>query len=142
MNKEVICVSPESKIDEIARLLAENRIHGVPVAESGKLVGMVVEDDFFTKGAVNIHLPSYIDFLKKTKVEKTVDGPQRKDIDNLYETTARDIMTADCVKLNPEMDAHEILQKFKETRHKTYPVVDGENNLVGIITIADVLNLF
>lgn len=142
MTKEVVFVNPESKVGEIARLLAENRIHGVPVVESGKVVGIVVEDDFFTKGSVNIHLPSYIDFLKKTKVEKTLEGSQRKDIDNLYKTTARDIMTTDCVKLNPEMDAHEILQKFKETRHKTYPVVDSENNLVGIITIADVLNLF
>ena len=142
MTKEVIFVNPESKLDKVARLLTENRIHGMPVVAEGKVVGIVVEDDFFTKGSLSIHLPSYIDFLKKAQVEKTLDGSQKKDVSKLFDINVQDIMTADCLTISPEMNVMETVYLFKKTGHKTFPVVDGEKNLLGIITLADILQLF
>lgn len=142
MTREVIFVNPESKLDKVAQLLTENRIHGMPVVAKGKVVGIVVEDDFFTKGSLSIHLPSYIDFLKKSQVEKTLDGPQKKDVSNLFNVKVQDIMTIDCLTASLEMNVMEIVYLFKKTGHKTFPVVDGEKNLLGIITLADILQLF
>lgn len=142
MTKEVISIDPESNIDKAAQLLTENRIHGIPVIEEGKLVGIVVEDDFFTKSPSSIHLPSYIDFLKKSKVENTLDGSQKKDIGRLFDVKVRDIMTADCQTVLPQMDIREVIGIFNKTGHKTFPVVDSEKNLAGIVTMADVLRLF
>lgn len=142
MTKEVISVDPDCEIGKVAQILTEKRIHGMPVVENGKVVGIVVEDDFFTKGAVSVHLPSYIDFLKKSQVENTLEGPQKKDVSKLFNTKTRDIMTSDCLTVVPEMSIAEVLYIFKKTCHKTFPVVDSENNLLGIITMADVLRLF
>jgi CBS domain-containing protein len=142
MTKGVIYATPETKIDKVAELLTENKIHGMPVVENEKVVGIIVEDDFFTKGSLSIHLPSYIDFLKKAKVDETLEGSQKKDVTNLFEIKASDIMTKDCMTVLPEMRIAEVVYVFKKTGHKTFPVVDSEGKLVGIITMADILRLF
>ncbi|MFQ3550157.1 MAG: CBS domain-containing protein, partial [Armatimonadota bacterium] len=46
MTTNVISVEPETKVTEIARLLAENSISGVPVVNSSnKVIGIVTEED-------------------------------------------------------------------------------------------------
>jgi len=54
MTKDVIFVSPETKINKVADKLIKHRIHGVPVIKEGKLVGIITETDFFTKNPLNI----------------------------------------------------------------------------------------
>lgn len=142
MTKNVITAEPETKIDEIAKTLTENRIHGMPVVKGGKVVGIVVENDFFIKSSVNIYLPSYIDFLKKTPISGEVSKDQQEKMSKLLNTRAKDIMTFPCLSVNPSMDVREALKIFKETQLITFPVVDERENLVGIVTLSDVLNLF
>ena len=45
MSVPPIVISPEAKIEEAARLLAEKKIGCLPVIEEGKLVGLVTETD-------------------------------------------------------------------------------------------------
>jgi CBS domain-containing protein len=50
MTKEVISVSPEAPIVEVARLIVERRIHAVPVVEAGgQILGVITEADLFVK---------------------------------------------------------------------------------------------
>jgi acetoin utilization protein AcuB len=47
MTKEVITVAPDVPLEEAARIMADNKIGGLPVVEDGRLVGIITETDIF-----------------------------------------------------------------------------------------------
>ncbi|MGQ9521734.1 MAG: CBS and ACT domain-containing protein [Anaerolineae bacterium] len=47
MSREVITVTEETPIEEAARIMADNKIGGLPVMRDGKLVGIITETDIF-----------------------------------------------------------------------------------------------
>jgi len=48
MTKEVVTVSPDSPVEEAARLMVEKKIGGLPVLEGERLVGIITETDVLT----------------------------------------------------------------------------------------------
>ncbi len=48
MTKKVHTVTPETPIEEAARLMLTHRIGGLPVLEAGRLVGIITETDILT----------------------------------------------------------------------------------------------
>ncbi len=49
MTKRVISVSSDTEIDEVAKLMCENKIKRVPVIDNGKLLGLVRITDILGK---------------------------------------------------------------------------------------------
>lgn len=47
MTKKVVSVDVNTPIEEAARMMADNKIGGLPVTRDGKLVGIVTETDIF-----------------------------------------------------------------------------------------------
>lgn len=47
MTTELITVSPDTLLEEAARVMADNKIGGLPVVEAGRLVGIITETDIF-----------------------------------------------------------------------------------------------
>jgi acetoin utilization protein AcuB len=47
MSSPVVSVSPDTPIEEAARIMADHKIGGLPVVEDGGLVGIVTETDIF-----------------------------------------------------------------------------------------------
>ncbi len=47
MSRPVITVTPDTPLEEAARIMADNKIGGLPVVEDGKLVGIITETDIF-----------------------------------------------------------------------------------------------
>jgi CBS domain-containing protein len=45
MTKELITVSPKAEITMAAKILLEKGINGVPVVDSGRLVGIIGKED-------------------------------------------------------------------------------------------------
>ena len=55
MTERVITVSGDSPVQELAKLLMENSVSGVPVADkSGKLLGVVSEADLLAKKGAHV----------------------------------------------------------------------------------------
>ena len=48
MVKDVITVSPDTPVEEAARIMADHKIGGLPVMDGDKLVGIITETDVFT----------------------------------------------------------------------------------------------
>lgn len=47
MAKEVIMVTEDTPLEEAARIMADNKIGGVPVVQEGKVIGIITETDLF-----------------------------------------------------------------------------------------------
>lgn len=47
MSRPVITVEPDTSVREVARLMLENKIAGLPVVEEGRMVGIFSESDMF-----------------------------------------------------------------------------------------------
>jgi len=47
MTKKVITVEESTPIEEVARIMADNKIGGVPVVRDGRVVGLITETDLF-----------------------------------------------------------------------------------------------
>ncbi|GAB7080684.1 CBS domain-containing protein [Megalodesulfovibrio paquesii] len=45
MTKDVVSVSPETGIEEVANLMVDRRFHTLPVLEGGRLVGVIGKED-------------------------------------------------------------------------------------------------
>jgi len=47
MSSPVITVTPDTPLEQAARIMADNKIGGLPVIEQGRLVGIITETDIF-----------------------------------------------------------------------------------------------
>jgi CBS-domain-containing membrane protein len=141
MVRDVFFAGLDTKVGEVAEILFQNRIHGLPVIENGKVAGIITEDDFYIKGNKNIFLPSYISLLKSVaRIDKLPENINAE-LDRLLEAKASDIMTSDCVTVKQNMEADKLLSLIIETKFNTFPVTSEKGTLVGIVTLADVLSL-
>jgi CBS domain-containing protein len=141
MTINVISAHPEDSIICIAETLTKNRIHGLPVVEGGKVVGIITESDFFIKNLPSLYLPSYIEFLKQTKMRDIPNNKMKTGIKDLIEAKARDIMTSPCITASSKSQLTAIIELIKNKKLTTLPIVDEENNLVGIVSTADIIKL-
>jgi len=141
MTKKVIYVSPEDEINKVSTILTENRIHGVPVMEGEKIVGIITETDFFTKSFPNFYLPSYVDFLKNAEFVDSFGGENKKKVKEIISAQAKDIMTSPCITIVPDTEINKVIDLMRVRQFVTLPVADNEGKLVGIITTVDILKL-
>lgn len=140
MTRDVIKVGMDDTVEEVARLLINNRIHGIPVVEGDVVVGIITETDFFTKGSVNVYLPEYISFIKKDKLTGSLSAEERKRMELLTDTRIGDIMSYPCVTIKENSRVVDFLELVKTGKYITVPVVDENDKLTGIITLSDIMN--
>ncbi|HEX8973967.1 MAG TPA: CBS domain-containing protein [Patescibacteria group bacterium] len=140
MTKGVITVEKETSVSDVARIMREHKIHGIPVVEGKHVVGIITETDFFVKGETEIHLPSYVDFLTKTGIAHDQKSEEKEEFNEILQAKAGDIMTEDCVTIEPEADVKDFLKIVKEKDLHTVPVAVGDI-LMGVVTVADVIKL-
>lgn len=136
MTTRVVAVGPETPLKEVARLLAEHGISGVPVVENGTVLGIVSEADFLVKEEeVPAGRPSLLNWLFEA-----TDGEHARQT-KLHATTAREAMTAPAIAIGPEHDIREAAALMTRNRINRLPVIeDGE--LIGIVTRADLVGTF
>ncbi len=140
MTTEVISINPGTSLVEVAKLLRQNKIHSLPVVdENNRVVGIVTEMDFFIKDAASSYLPKWMELMGQIKEQSAVTLSSQESLDYIIDLRAQDIMTTDVKKVRPDTYIKELLDIFKETRFKTFPVVDKNNELVGIISLVDVI---
>lgn len=142
MTKDVVSIGVKTKVVDIAKLLLKKGIHGVPVIDKEKkILGIITMSDFFIKGYPEIYLPSYINFLKKTKFHKNVKLKQKASSNTLLKAKATDIMTENCFCIPEDTEVKDILNRYSSSSLKTIPIINKELQLVGIITRSDIVKL-
>jgi CBS domain-containing protein len=127
---------PETPVGEIARLLTEHRISGVPIVnEQGELVGMVTESDLFLKEK---GVP--FSLVRVPALFNQWADPKR--IIEVYEHarryTAADVMTRNVFSVGVEEQIGEVARLMLRHKVKRLPVLEN-GRLVGIITRQDLI---
>jgi len=137
MTRDVITVTPEATVKELARILVKNRISGVPVVnDGGKLVGIVTEKDLIERDK-KLHLPTVVtlfDAVIYLESEKHFKAELKK----MVASTVGDIMVTDVVTIGEAATVREIATLMSEKGTNVLPVVK-EGKVVGIVGKADVV---
>ncbi len=131
MTRDVLAVSPETPLKEVAQTLSEKRISGVPVVEGdGRVTGVLAESDIVRQeqGAER----------ERGLLARVVEGPPLR----LEARTAGEAMNAPALTGAPEHEVAEAARLMTEHGVNRLPVVDGEGRLAGIVTRADLVRAF
>jgi CBS domain-containing protein len=126
-SKDVISIPPSKSIKDTAKVMMEHQFRRLPVTDpgSGKVLGIVtVMDilDFFGGGnKFNIIEKKYSDnFLA------AINEP------------VREIMSRDVVCLSEKSSVYDVVDVMLSNQIGALPLVDGDENLVGIVTERDI----
>ena len=143
MNKSVITCAPEDSLGEVAKLLRENRISGMPVVDNGKIVGMVSEGDLLGlfeshESSGELWLPSPLEIIEIpirsiVRLEKA-----KKALENMTQKPIRDIMEKTVHTISPDDTLEEASNKITGYKVNRLPVVEN-GTLVGIVARSDII---
>jgi CBS domain-containing protein len=138
MTTEVVTVSPETTVQELARILSEKGISGAPVVDANnRLVGLVSEGDLLhraetgTERRIQRRRSWWLDSV-------AAEEEQARDYVKAHGRTVADIMTRDVISADETTDLADIAMLLETKRIKRVPVVSG-GRLVGIVSRANLV---
>ena len=79
--------------------------------------------------------------MEKAELSNRMPKKKSKEVNEIMETKVSDIMTKDCFTIDPEMNIYKLIKLYREKRWQSFPVVDKDKKLVGIISTPDLIRL-
>lgn len=135
MTTQVVTVTPETTVREIAFLLAEKGISAVPVVDHGAVVGIVSEGDLIHRQELGTDeyrkRSSWIRIVENREAAAAFDAEAH----GIY---ARDIMTRNVISVSEHASLAEISDTLESNNVKRLLVM-REKKLVGIISRANIV---
>ena len=112
MCQNVYCVKPETKINEIAKLMSEHHIGCIPVCDNNNCIcGILTDRDII---------------LRTIACNKDVNA-----------TTASDIMSTNVCTCKEDDDMVNAENKMANNQIRRLPVCDDNNHIIGILTLGN-----
>lgn len=126
MSRNVITVGRQTGVDDALRMMRDQNIRRLPVVDKqGKLVGIVSDKDLYLASpspASSLDIFELRYLLARLGVEK--------------------IMSSPVVTVQPDTPLEEAARIMADKKIGGLPVVDSDQNLVGIITESDLFKIF
>jgi CBS domain-containing protein len=141
MSSPAITVALDTKIQEIARLMRENQISGVPVvSQNGKLVGIVTELDLLARHAP-VKTPQYLAVLSGLIPVNLEDYRRYKEqLRHILAVNAEQLMSDKVVTVSPNTEIDRAIEIMLDPTLFLLPVMD-DGKLVGVVTRTDLVRL-
>lgn len=137
MTKDVITVTKETGIKELAEILAKHRINGVPVVDDeGKVIGLVSESDLVMLQK-NLHIPTVVAIFDAVIYLESLKHFE-KELNKMTSTTVRDLYNKNFAYVKSDDLVSEAATIMDEKKQGTIPVID-EGKLVGVIGKVDIV---
>ena len=112
MRKNVTIIKPDSTMNDVRRILRNNKISGIPVVDDERLVGIITIEDFI------------ICILGDGGIDEKVENWMTKNVVTVYS----------------DEPIVQVVGKFEKSGYGRFPVVDRDKKkLVGIITKGDII---
>jgi CBS domain-containing protein len=132
MTQDVATVAPDTDLRDLAALLVQKRISGVPVVEGGRVVGVVSERDILFKERSSTGLSRGVLGWLMDEGDLTLKIDAR---------TAREAMTSPPLTIGPARGVADAAAIMLDENVSRLPVVD-HGRLVGIVTRHDLVRAF
>lgn len=110
MSRNCTFISPQTELCEAARIMADQDIGFIPVAENDKMIGMVTDRDIVIRGVARSVAPT---------------------------SPVSDVMTAKTYYCFDDQDADEVCANMAELKVRRLPVVSRDKRLIGVVSIGD-----
>lgn len=137
MTRDVITIRPEASVEDLARLLEERRISGLPVLDDqGGVVGVVTQSDLLQRSR-DLDLPPALNILDLHLFLETPSRFQRR-LEKLLGGKVKDVMTKNPITVAPDTPVQEIARLMSARGVHTLPVLEG-GKLVGIVGKLDLI---
>jgi CBS domain-containing protein len=137
MTTAVISVQPETRVSEIARLMSQHDISGIPVVDpNNQVVGVVTELDMIVRNT-HFKLPNFI-FIFDNMIPLETPRHYRERMEKILGTTAEEIMSEPAVTITPNASIEDLAELMVERRMNPVPVVE-KDRLVGIVSRSDII---
>jgi CBS domain-containing protein len=136
MVTDVVTVTPDQTVRDVASILLARRISGVPVVDkAGKLVGLVSESDLLRRAesGTEHQKSSWLRLLldREALVATYVKEHARK---------VEDVMTRRVITASPDEPVSEIAARLERNRIKRVPIV-RDGRVVGMVCRSDLMKL-
>lgn len=137
MQTEVITVGPNTTVRELASILAEHKISGVPVVdEEDRVVGMVSEADIIVQDA-ELHFPYYVPLLDSVIYLQSFHKFEER-LHKMFGSQVKEIMSTEVTAIAPDATVRDAATLMADREINRLPVV-AEGRLVGIVTRHDIV---
>jgi len=134
MTREVVTVGPEADLRDVAKVLVDNGISGLPVCGVRReLLGIVSEGDIVVKeGGPREQGHAFLGRLS---------GASAKNVRKSRAVKVRDAMTTPVVTISPHASVAKAARRMSDLGVKRLPVVQN-GELVGIVSRTDLVRAF
>ncbi|MFN3532361.1 MAG: CBS domain-containing protein [Candidatus Brocadia sp.] len=143
MTEKVVCVHPETTINDLIKILVKNHIHGAPVVDKeGRLVGVVSKTDIVEYDEKTIKRRG--DIAKKSFYKDT-NGKLKKELDKISKTKnfgkilVKDIMTPRVITAQAD-DTIDRLAKIMYDKKIHRVIIQDKEQVVGVVSTLDILH--
>ena len=110
--REIHTISPDARVFDALKLMAEKNVGALVVMEGGRLEGILSERDYARK----------VILLSKSS----------------HDIAVREIMTAKVITVQPGQTVEQCMALMTEKRIRHLPVTEGEK-LIGVLSIGDLV---
>ena len=134
MSVKVITVSPSTPVRELAAMMVEKHVSGLPVVnDDGTLVGIVSEGDLLRRPEIDTekHRRRWAAFF-------TGADEQAREFSKSHAKRAADVMTRRVFHVSESTPLGDVVSMMEKHRVKRLPVL-ADGKLVGIVSRADLL---
>jgi CBS domain-containing protein len=109
MSSEIVTVTPETSVSEVARIMLKNSIGSIAVKKGGKIVGIITDRDFTRCAAMEKHA-----------------------------SRAEELMSSPVITVDYRENVLDIARKMGDCRIR-HIFVEKDGDIVGIISLRDIL---
>ena len=139
MRNMVPVAALSTPIAELARLMVEHRVPGLPVIAHGELVGIITEADLIQREAT-VDMPSIVTFLDAVIVADA-GTPFEEELRRVVATTAEELMTSPVISIRDSATVAELATLMLQQQINPVPVVDDSRQIDGLATRSGLIEL-
>lgn len=130
MSKPPVTVTPDTSLRDLAALLTEHEISGVPVVEGGRIVGVVSASDIVDRERGPEESHARLSWLRRQRRPRAASA-----------STVREAMRSRAITVEAWMSVYEAAWLMSSYDVNRLPVVERDE-LVGVITRSDLVRYF
>ncbi|MBX3012283.1 MAG: CBS domain-containing protein [Caldilineaceae bacterium] len=141
MSSPPITVGAETKIPEIARLMCEHQISGVPVVDGhGQLLGLITELAMIERNAP-LREPRYWSILSGLiPVSLEEHREYREQVRHVLALNAQELMNPEVQTVAPDAKLDSVMQLMMDPAIISLPVIE-DGAVIGVITRTDLVRV-